>query len=55
MFYKNWLVLSDEQMCKEYPFSRNDEQISNRLGVERLSDSRNTFLFSSVSEMRRLK
>ena len=32
---KNWQVLSDEQMSKEWPFSLlNDEQMSNWLGVE---------------------
>ena len=31
----NWLVLSDEQMSKGWPFSLlNDEQMSNWLGVE---------------------
>ena len=32
-----WLVLSDEQMSKSWPFSLlNDEQMSNWLGVEHL-------------------
>ena len=32
-----WLVLSDEQMSKRWPFSLlNDEQMSNWLGVEHL-------------------
>ena len=31
----NWLVLSDEQMSKGWPYSLlNDEQMSNWLGVE---------------------
>ena len=33
----NWLVLSDEQMSKRWPFSLlNDEQMSNWLGVKHL-------------------
>ena len=36
---KNWLVLSDEQMRKNLPFSPlNDEQMSNWLGVEHLPE-----------------
>ena len=32
-----WLVLSDEQMSKRWPFSLlNDEQMSNRVGVKHL-------------------
>ena len=33
----NWLVLSDEQMSKRWPFSLlNDEQMSNWVGVKHL-------------------
>ena len=33
--YRNWAVLSDEQMSKGWPYSLlNDEQMSNWLGVE---------------------
>ena len=36
-FYCIWLVLSDEQMSKRWPFSLlNDEQMSNRVGVKHL-------------------
>ena len=35
----NWAVLSDEQMCNGYPFSRrNDEHMSNKVGVEHQPD-----------------
>ena len=37
----NWLVLSDEQMRKGWPFFLlNDEQMSNWLGVEHLPDNK---------------
>ena len=37
LYIPNWLVLSDEQMRKNLPFSPlNDEQMSNWLGVEHL-------------------
>ena len=35
----NWLVLSNEQMSKRWPFSLlNDEQMSNWVGVKHLPD-----------------
>ena len=37
--YHNWLVLSDEQMSKTWPFSRlNDAEMSNCVGVKHLPD-----------------
>ena len=45
----NWLVLSDEQMSKRWPFSLlNDEQMSNRVGVKHLPVKR-TFQQSKLS------
>ena len=43
----NWLVLSDEQMSKRWPFSLlNDEQMSNKVGVKHQPAKRQRFVLS---------
>ena len=47
----NWLVLSDEQMSKRWPFSLlNDEQMSNWVGVKHLPDKSDTFFFGKKNQ-----
>ena len=51
-FFKDWVVLSDEQMSKRWPFSLlNDEQMSNWVGVEHLPvKDTGMFVFSAAKD-----